>query len=197
MGIDVITRLQKLGIYEHVLNLKKKLGEQEGGDTLLPMLPCKDNALLSPENKELEGNYIYVYPTTVEEVKRLAGVEASVAEANKERRDAAQLSRMTSNKPLDIGRLAYFYLILSETEIEEMLTASPYTVEDVKDYILQKSRVLPVLCAGGTLEVMDGETYRIEKTAVAVFDTVIFHGRGSIMADTNTKISILKQVHIQ
>lgn len=194
MENNTIAQLKELGIYEYVVRHRAagkcsvdSLSDQED---ILPPLPAEKISVFSPDNESLKENYIYVYPTEISEIKTLAGVSAKVAEANERSMDNDHIQRVMPPDLTDINALAYRYLVLSEPEMERILADSQYNLKEVKQHILNMAKTLPVLCAGGTLEVKDGEAVEIKNTAVAVFENVIIHGSGSIKPDTDTKIVI-------
>ena len=215
MENNTIAELKELGIYEHVIRhraacraAKNRAGSTDGpsdtkkpenkcsldgcaddGDVLPPM-PGEKICAFSPDNEKLKDNYIYVYPNEISEIKALAGVSPKVAARNGRSLDNDHIQRIIPSDLSDLNALAYRYLVLSEPEMERILADSQYDLKEVKQHILNTVKTLPVLCAGGTLEVKDGEVVEIKNTAVAVFENVIVHGSGSIRPDTNTKIVI-------
>ncbi len=197
MENKTVETLKELGIYEHVLRHKAACvygGEVREEEQVLPPLPAEEIPVYSPDNEKLKNNYIFVYPTQIGEIKALAGVAEKTAAANAEGQERDLIRRIVPHDLSDLNALAYRYLILSETEMDGILEDSEYSLDDVKRHILNTAKILPVLCAGGTLEVKDGEVVVIQDTAVAVFENVVIHGSGTIKADTNTKIVITNRL---
>lgn len=197
MENKTVTTLKELGIYEHVLRHNAACmcgGEVREEEPVLPLLPAEKIPVFSPDNEKLGNNYIFVYPTQIGEIKALAGVAEKTAAANAQGQDRDLIRRIMPQDLSDLNALAYRYLILSEAEMDSILEGSEYGLDDVKKHILNTAQTLPVLCAGGTLEVKDGEVVRIRDTAVAVFENVVIHGSGTIEADTNTKIVITNRL---